>query len=222
MSIAAGIDLSGPKNLKNTYLAILAGTAKPTLICLDSGLSDEQLKSILGKYNAEIVAIDAPLSKPRGTFRKCDTVLRSMLKNYSSTFPRYVMPPLSTFQMRALTERGIRLKRILASCIKVLETHPRASLLFMTGMTDIVSKYKGENPAERKVAIAKITDILGKLVDFSDNIELNDHGIDAIVSAYVAFLYCSRRDLLLNLQKRPEFWVISPEARFHGLLPQGV
>ncbi len=81
-------------------------------------VNDEELINMIRFLEVQVVAIDAPLSLPEGPWRKVDLeAKRRGLK---------VLPP-GWKGMRKLTEKGIRIKRILESYgIEVIETFPSA------------------------------------------------------------------------------------------------
>ena len=119
----------------------LAGSPKrPTGICLLEGnradvavlYTDEEILRAIGD-GARAVAIDAPLSLPRGRcclrddcvcagkahFRVCDLELRKMKIKFF---------PITLGPMRQLTTRGMALKRQLeARGLRVFETYPGAA-----------------------------------------------------------------------------------------------
>jgi predicted nuclease with RNAse H fold len=103
-----GIDLAGsPK--RNTGICILRGR---TLTKWATIFSDEEILDFVQKAKPNLIAIDAPLNLPPGRktmddrngehFRPCD---RELLKRGIRFFPITLGP------MRALTLRGISLKR---------------------------------------------------------------------------------------------------------------
>jgi predicted nuclease with RNAse H fold len=103
-----GIDLAGsPK--RNTGICILRGR---TITKWATVFSDEEILDFVQKANPDLIAVDAPLNLPPGRktmddrngehFRPCD---RELLKRGIRFFPITLGP------MRALTLRGISLKR---------------------------------------------------------------------------------------------------------------
>jgi len=93
--------------------------------------TDMELVSAVRKVEAKVVAIDAPLALPKGRhclkehcrgrahFRSCDRALTMMRIRY---FPITIGP------MRVLTERGMRIAKILRQAhIEVIETFPGAA-----------------------------------------------------------------------------------------------
>ncbi len=120
-----GIDLAGnPK--RNTGICLLHGM---TVTSWATVYSDDGILEFVGKAKPNIIAIDAPLNLPPGRksiedrngehFRPCD---RELLKRGIRFFPITLGP------MRALTLRGIALKKKLAHRgYKVIEMYPGAA-----------------------------------------------------------------------------------------------
>ncbi|GEM_PF-2344392 len=208
----AGIDLSGPKNLRNTSVAVLEYRRAPRLLKLQKGLNDNQILELLRKLKVRIVSIDAPLSLPAEVWRPEDLYLREVLKNRGGS-PRYVMAPTATFQMRSLTERGIKLKNLLEmNLIKVIETHPRASLLSLTMDIDLARNYKNRDRKKRKRARDRIMELLRKHIDIGNFVLCDDHDVDALICAYVSFLLTCSPERLLKISEG--FYVVAPEGTF--------
>ncbi len=109
-TLVAGVDLAVRRP---SALCI----AKPPIVLYLAFVTNECLVSMLSGLGVKVVAIDAPLSKPKGPWRKVDRLARRMgLK---------VLPP-GWKGMRVLTEEGIKLKRKLENKgIIVIETFPR-------------------------------------------------------------------------------------------------
>jgi predicted nuclease with RNAse H fold len=122
-----GIDLAGSPG-RPTGLCILVGNQARVSVVF----SDEEILQSVGK-GAEAIAIDAPLSLPRGRcclrddcpcagkahFRVCDLELRRMKIKFF---------PITLGPMRQLTVRGMALKkRLEAEGFRVFETYPGAA-----------------------------------------------------------------------------------------------
>lgn len=119
-----GIDLAGLETNPSGF-AILAGKKFATRTLH----TDEQILEHCAAQKPAVVAIDAPLSLPRGgNLRKAD---RSLIKIGFRVFP----PKFSG--MKSLTERGIKLARKIRKFkIDVIEVHPRTSGLIIFGTDD--------------------------------------------------------------------------------------
>ncbi len=166
----------------------LAGTEKnPTGICILEDLeiietkhvySDEELINELDKFKGALVAIDAPLSIPRGRksldeksdvhFRECD---RELLKRGIKFFPVTLGP------MRMLTKRGIRIKKKLESKgFKVIEVFPG-------GAQDVLGIPRKTKGKEKLLAGLMSLGLRGLRKDMSD------HELDAVTAAFVGKLF---------------------------------
>ncbi len=104
-----GLDLAGVETRPTGYCTLLDMKVETSLI-----YTDAEILSKISQIRPRVVAIDAPLSLPPGRksleerngnhLRECD---RELLKKGIKFFPVTLGP------MRKLTERGIRLKKIL-------------------------------------------------------------------------------------------------------------
>lgn len=116
-----GIDLAGVPHRPTGWCALKGMRARTGLIYLD----DEIIK-LVREEDSNLVAVDAPLTLPPGRksiqertgshFRPCDEELR-----------RRKIPffPITLGPMRVLTERGIKLKKILEKeGFRVIEIYP--------------------------------------------------------------------------------------------------
>jgi len=123
--IVVGIDLAGsPK--RNTGICTLRGKRIITYATL---FEDKDILEYVRKAKPEIIAVDAPLNLPPGRktlddrngehFRPCD---RELLRRGIKFFPITLGP------MRALTTRGIKLKRRFRRMgFEVIEIYPGAA-----------------------------------------------------------------------------------------------
>jgi predicted nuclease with RNAse H fold len=166
----------------------LAGVEKnPTGFCfLDEKMviktsllfKDEEILKEIEKIKPDVVAIDAPLALPKGRkslykrdkihFRECD---KELLKMKIKFFPITLGP------MRKLTERGIKLKKILESKkIKTIETYPGA----IQDILKIPRKSKGK---EKLMAGLKKFGLKGL------NKKMSDHELDAATCALLGKMY---------------------------------
>ncbi|MFN7065159.1 MAG: DUF429 domain-containing protein [Aquificaceae bacterium] len=116
-----GLDLSGSPKRRSGYAYLRGGSLKVGVL-----YKDEEILELAMGFN--LVMMDAPLSLPFGRrsieergphLRECDLMLR---REGHKFFPITLGP------MRLLTERGIRLARVMRSFgIEVLETFPGAT-----------------------------------------------------------------------------------------------
>ncbi|MGQ9469843.1 MAG: DUF429 domain-containing protein, partial [Nitrososphaerales archaeon] len=154
----------------------------------------------------DIISIDAPLSLPfgrcclkdtcscrnKGHLRHCD---RELLKMKIKFFPITLGP------MRKLTERGIRLKKIIEEKgFKVIEVYPGGA----QDMLGVPRKQKGLDGLRKglmKIGIKGISKVI------------SDHELDAITSALVGKMYIEGDYLALGNSE--EGLIIMPKRDFH-------
>ncbi|MDK2464667.1 MAG: DUF429 domain-containing protein [Candidatus Korarchaeota archaeon] len=107
-----GLDLAG-KETRPTGVAVLT---PDSLACLTL-LTDEEVFGFVTSSDPDLVAIDAPLSKPSsGWLRDSD---RELIRRGLRVLPPMLGP------MRSLTERGMRLASGLRALgVRVVEVHP--------------------------------------------------------------------------------------------------
>jgi predicted nuclease with RNAse H fold len=120
--LALGVDLAGSEGRPTGMCYLSESMVARTWVCY----SDEEILSSALTYQPGVVAVDAPLSLPRGRkdiedrsgphFRKCDRQLLAMSIKF---FPVTIGP------MRSLTRRGMRVKELLESRgFRVIEVYP--------------------------------------------------------------------------------------------------
>ena len=140
--------------------------------------SDEEILGAAVNGGASLIAIDAPLSLPRGRrslnepsphhLRECD---RELLRRRIRFFPVTLGP------MRRLTERGVRLKAALeARGFEVIEVYPG-------GAQDVLGIPRKGGGREGLYEGLKSLGIRGLRPDASD------HELDAATAALVGALY---------------------------------
>lgn len=129
-----GIDLSGPSNHRDTFLAVFEKKENElSFVKCDGNLSDEDILNeiaALVQDDEVVIGIDAPLSyQDGGGDRKSDRELRKFIVKLGMKSGS-IMPPTLT-KMVYLTLRGIRLSReisgiVPAHPISIVEVHPGA------------------------------------------------------------------------------------------------
>lgn len=168
-----GVDLAGVPH-RPTGVCILKGLRGETLICY----SDEEILQCAEEEKPELVAIDAPLSLPPGRksinerngfhFRPCDEELRRR---------RIPFFPITLGPMRILTERGIRLKKVLErKGFRTVEIYPG-------GAQDVWGIPRAKNNLE---ALRKALRRLGLKGLKKD---MTSHELDAATGALVGFFF---------------------------------
>jgi predicted nuclease with RNAse H fold len=180
-----GIDLAGSEKRK-TGICIL----NEKLIAHSFFVfSDQEILNLIEKEKPDLIAIDAPLSLPNGRkslkrkskihFRECD---RELWKLGIKFFPITLGP------MRKLTERGIKLRKILEKKYKVIEVYPGAT----QDILKIPRKQKGLKKLKKGLENLGIK-ILKK--------NPNGDELDAITSAFTGFLYLKGKCIAIGDKK---------------------
>ncbi|MGZ4850690.1 MAG: DUF429 domain-containing protein [Candidatus Bathyarchaeia archaeon] len=168
-----GLDLAGVETRPSGYCKLLDMKVETSLI-----YTDKEILSKIRKFCPRVVAIDAPLSLPPGRksleerngnhLRECD---RELLKKGIKFFPITLGP------MRKLTERGMRLKKILKKeDILALEAYPG-------GAQDVLGIPRKQKGLERLRVGLENLGIMGLSSGMSD------HELDAVTCAYVGKLF---------------------------------
>ncbi len=176
MSIV-GLDLAGVETRPTGYCLLLGMEVETSLI-----YTDKEILAKIREVRPRIVAIDAPLTLPPGRtsleernevhLRECD---RELLKRGIKFFPLTLGP------MRKLTERGMRLKRILeGENFVTIEAYPG-------GAQDVLGIPRKQKGLEKMKAGL---DNLG-LKGLSNR--MSDHELDAVTCAYVGKLFLEGR-----------------------------
>jgi len=179
-----GIDLAGSEKRK-TGICLMDKKLNAKCQIL---FKDREILDLIEKERPDLIAIDAPLSLPKKRknlrrakihFRKCD---RELWKFGIKFFPITLGP------MRALTKRGIKLRKILEKKYKVIEVYPGAS----QDLLKIPRKGKG---------IKKLFRGLKKLGIKGLKKDLTDDELDAITSAYTGLLYLKKGFVAIGSKK---------------------
>ncbi|MCS7118059.1 MAG: DUF429 domain-containing protein [Thaumarchaeota archaeon] len=170
-----GIDLTG--NPKRMSAAALVGRRQATVEWIGS---DEEIVARLSGLRPRVVAIDAPLSFPSNGvhLRSCDKEVRRLGVS--------ILPP-TLGPMRHLTDRGIRLSGYLKSAgVAVIETYPRAVHRLMGWLGP------GERPSARTLRS------LHEHFPIRVKTDVNEHAIDALTCAWVAYLHWTGKTVELG------------------------
>ncbi|RKY22863.1 MAG: DUF429 domain-containing protein [Planctomycetota bacterium] len=172
-----GTDLTGVET-RQTGFCILDGMKAKTLILH----SDKEIIQKIEKIKPGIIAIDAPLSLPKGRktidertdvhLRECD---KELLRRRIKFFPITLGP------MRLLTKRGIELKKILKKKgFLVIEAYPGGA----QDIWKIPRKQKG---------LEKLRKGLEKLGIKGLRKDMSDHELDAVTCALVGKYFLEGR-----------------------------
>ena len=135
-----GTESHGVLQLRYVGVDLAGSIHRPTGACVINGRlqvrcfvlhSDDEILGLVEKSHAKVVAIDAPLALPIGRhclgehcrgrehFRACDLALRRMGIRFF---------PISLGPMRALTQRGMNLRKRLEDLrVEAIETYPGAA-----------------------------------------------------------------------------------------------
>ena len=172
MSIV-GLDLAGVETRPTGFCTLKAMHAETSLM-----FQDQEILDAIRRIKPTLVAIDAPLSLPPGRksidertdehLRECD---RELLRRHIKFFPITLGP------MRKLTERGIKLRRILeAEGYVAMEAYPG-------GAQDVLGIPRKQRGLDKLTAGLQALGILGLKNG------LSDHELDAATIAYVGQLF---------------------------------
>jgi predicted nuclease with RNAse H fold len=188
-----GIDLAGSEKRK-TGICSLNEKLEANCFCL---FKNKEILDLIEKEKPDLIAIDAPLSLPKGRkslkrklkihFRECD---KELWKFKIKFFPITLGP------MRKLTERGIKLRKILEKKYKVIEVYPGAT----QDILKIPRKQKGLKKLKRGLEKLGIK-ILKK--------NPNGDELDAITSAFTGFLYLKGKYIAIGDKKEGQ--IILPQ-----------
>ena len=180
-----GIDLAGSEK-RNTGICVMDNKLN---VKTEIVHTDKEIKEVVEEVNPKVIAIDAPLSLPKGRksidernnihFRKCD---KELLKMGIKFFPITLGP------MRMLTKRGIKLKKKFENKYKVIEVYPG-------GAQDIL-----KIPRKQK-GLDKLRNGLKKLGIKGLKKEMNGDELDAVTAAYVGKLYLDGKYVVLGDKK---------------------
>jgi predicted nuclease with RNAse H fold len=171
--VIVGLDLAGVETRPTGYCKLTELRVETSLV-----YTDKDILNKIRKMCPRVIAIDAPLSLPPGRktleertsshLRDCD---RELLKRGIKFFPLTLGP------MRKLTERGMRLRKILeGENFKTIETYPGGA----QDVLRIPRKQKG---------LEKLKIGLENLGIKGLNSQMSDHEFDAVTSAYVGNLF---------------------------------
>ncbi len=180
-----GIDLAGVEKRPTGFCFLEGMKVKTSLL-----FTDEEIIEEVKKAKPSIVAIDAPLSLPKGRksieertdihLRECD---RELLRRGIKFFPITLGP------MRKLTERGIKLKKKLEKeGFRVIEVYPGGA----QDVLGIPRKQKG---------VEKLAKGLERLGIKRIKKRITDHELDAITCAFVGKLFLEGKSETLGDSK---------------------
>ncbi|MFH8109711.1 MAG: DUF429 domain-containing protein [Candidatus Aenigmatarchaeota archaeon] len=191
-----GIDLAGSEK-RETGFCILDESLKAETSIL---FTDKEIIEEVEKVKPKVISIDAPLALPKGRpslskkyknyphLRECD---KELLKMGIKFFPITLGP------MRKLTERGIRLKKILEKKgFEVIETFPGAA-------QDLLKIPRRKEKEKLRKGLIKLG-----IKGIKKNV--SEHELDAITCALVGKLYLEGNYLAIG--DKEEVLMILPKV----------
>ena len=214
-SLYLGVDVAGKNNTWLAGVRSMSGTLTVDLLPRMETL--QNIQQLCELENVVAVAIDAQLSlaiSDENGFRGSDEQLRSLLpadcRNWVASINSLMAVPV----------RGQLLAGALRPTVgTILETHPRADLLFALGSraeTWIKTYKKGK---QTRPLIQSIWELWSERFSIQwEGVPETDGALDALVCATVAYLYHHQPEQLLKLRNTSEgtmgygpFYVIRPE-----------
>jgi len=183
--LVIGLDLAGSEKRPTGFCILEKMNVETNLV-----YSNEEIIQKIEKLKPSVIAIDAPLSLPKGRksieektnvhLRECDEeLLRRKIKFF----------PITLGPMRKLTERGIRLKNIFEEKgFKVIEVYPG-------GAQDVLKIPRKQNGLDKLLKGLKRLGIKGL------NEKMSDHELDAVTCAYVGKLFLEGKSENLGKEK---------------------
>jgi predicted nuclease with RNAse H fold len=186
-----GIDLSGPRNVADTSVAVFEQRGRSLhFASAIHGANDKQIfnaVSDLGKVDRVVLGMDAPLSyNPGGGDRPSDSELRHLVLQKGRGVG--VMPP-TMIRMVYLTLRGVSLTRALETLkpeieLDILEVHPGASMLLRGAPAQDVGSFKHDHSA--RLHLLAWLEAMG-LEDIPRGDIIADHFVAACAAALAAW-----------------------------------
>jgi len=181
--LIVGLDLAGVESRPSGF-CILDEFKIETFL----SYTDKEIIQKIEELKPKVIAIDAPLSLPPGRksieerndvhFRECD---RELLKRGIKFFPITLGP------MRKLTERGIKLKKILKNKgFKVIESYPGGA----QDVLKIPRKQRGLDGLRKGLEKLGIKGLKSGMTD---------HELDAVTCAYVGKLFLEGKSETLGV-----------------------
>lgn len=180
-----GIDLAG-KDENPTGICVLNNHD----ILLKTLYTDDEIIEEARKNNPSLIAIDAPLSLPKGRCcleKDCECAVWGHIRHAERDIRPYGrVLPLTFRGMKMLTLRGIELARELRKDYPAIETHPRTS--------------------QKMLGFADLQRDLGRLFKLTG--DATEHELDAAMAALTGFLYL--KDCYLEVGEPEEGTIVIP------------
>jgi hypothetical protein len=200
-TLIVGIDLAGVEKRPTGFCILDCKTMKAKTCLL---YDDKEILKKIEKTKPSVIAIDAPLTLPKGRkslekrsnihLRKCD---KDLLKLGIKFFPITLGP------MRELTKRGIRLKKALEKKgYEVIEVYPGGA----QDALGIPRKQKG---------LKKLKEGLEKIGIKGLDEKMSDHELDAVTCALVGKFYVEGKYVALGDEEEGQ--IIMPKLKNNEL-----
>lgn len=217
--IYLGVDVAGKDN--TWAAAVSAGDGGPEVVFGPQKVKLQELVDYCETENVVAVTIDAQLTiaiSEENGFRNSDLELREMLVKRDGVREWVV----SVNSLMGVPIRGQMLADRLSPTVgTLLETHPRASLLFALGKKACESVWKYKGKAKKEVR-AHHTERLWEMwsdhfgITYSEPVQ-DDGELDSLVCATVGYLYHDDPDRLHRLRHdvpektgRGPFYIVNP------------
>ncbi|MDX2127587.1 MAG: DUF429 domain-containing protein [Chloroherpetonaceae bacterium] len=170
-----GVDLSAKVD---EITGVAAINSNRELVFVNQVKPDIAIRNYIDYHRPSIVAVDAPITLPCGKYgtyasRKCDRDITSL-----------GIPAFATSMLAQLTFRAIAIRKTLPQRYELIEVYPQATKVRLA--LSVAGKKSSEEVREfTQTRLARII----KNMPRPSNILLTDDELDAILSAYTAFLY---------------------------------
>ena len=225
--------------MPNTGIAVLEGTDTPRLIYAghtpkrpDPLTAEAALRERISEWDAEVVAIDAPLTLPPcltcspecpGPRVRCELEAARLLwdAGWNPTTRRWCElgvyqqvgeRPLSTMRLGEITARAVVLARELTrSPATVLEVYPRATLRRLAAADERFARpHPGEQPEQHHARVlAGLSNLIGGVAEHP-LLTTNRHVLDALTAAYTGWLWPDKLEPPPALPLRRSGWIWFP------------
>lgn len=208
--IAAGIDLAGPSNPRNTCVVVLRCRKKTAEFVQSLPVAgDSEIYALIADLSRDtplVVGLDAPLSyQPGGGLRARDRSLRERIVARGMRHGS-VMPP--TFnRMAYLTLRGLGVARLVSTLdavrVQTIEVHPGATFCLRGAPLESVLAFKRKKQPEHREVLLKWLSTQG--IRSLPSSEQSSHFVAASGAALAAWAWSRKQTV----------WLAAPEPPFH-------
>lgn len=180
-----GIDLAGKEENHSGFCVL-----NNDQLILKTLYTDEEIIKEAKDINPSVIAIDAPLSLPKGRCcleNNCECAVGGHFRQAERDIRPYGrVLPLTFRGMKMLTFRGIKLAKELKKDFEVIETHPRTS--------------------QKMLGFKDLKEDLNRIYNLPD--DPTQHELDAAVAALTGYLYL--KECVLKLGDPEEGIIVIP------------